>query len=193
MTKKQIRKFYHEKRMALSGEVVADLQQKIFNLFVSVKLPEFRNILTYSSLISKNEFDISLINRYVHSLKPSAVFALPRIREIYQMDAVEIELNAGEIISSSAPNQYGIPEPINGTILDPMEIDIVFVPLLAFDEKGFRVGYGKGYYDRFLSRCRKDILKIGFSFFEAEPVIEDIDNYDVPLNLCITPLNVYEF
>ncbi len=179
--------------MALSGEVVADLQQKIFNLFVSVKLPKFRNILTYSSLISKNEFDISLINRYVHSINPSALFALPRIREISEMDAVEVELNAEKIISSSALNQYGIPEPINGTILEPMEIDIVFVPLLAFDEKGFRVGYGKGYYDRYLSRCRKDILKIGFSFFEAEPVIEDIDNYDVPLNLCITPLNVYEF
>ncbi len=179
--------------MALSGEVVADLQQKIFNLFVSVKLPEFRNILTYSSLISKNEFDISLINRYVHSINPSALFALPRIREISEMDAVEVELNAEKIISSTALNQYGIPEPINGNILEPMEIDIVFVPLLAFDEKGFRVGYGKGYYDRYLSRCRKDIFKIGFSFFEAEPVIEDIDNYDVPLNLCITPLNVYEF
>lgn len=179
--------------MALSAEVIADLQQKIFNRFLSVKLPEFKNILTYSALVKKNEFDISLINRYVHSINPSSVFALPRIREIYQMDAIKIELNADSVTSSTASNQYGILEPINGTILEPMNIDIVFVPLLSFDENGYRVGYGKGYYDRFLSRCRKDILKIGFSFFEAEPVIEDIDNYDVPLNLCITPLNVYEF
>lgn len=193
MTKKQIRNFYHEKRMALSAEVIADLQQKIFNRFLSVKLPEFKNILTYSALVKKNEFDISLINRYVHSINPFAMFALPRIREIYEMDAINVELNADDINSPTASNQYGILEPINGTILETMEIDIVFVPLLAFDENGYRVGYGKGYYDRFLSRCRKDILRIGFSFFEAEPVIEDIDNYDVPLNLCITPLNVYEF
>lgn len=179
--------------MALSAEVIADLQQKIFNRFLSVKLPGFKNILTYSALDKKNEFDISLINRYVHSINPSAVFALPRIREMYEMDAIEVELNAEKIISSTASNQYGISEPINGTIVEPLEIDIVFVPLLAFDESGYRVGYGKGYYDRFLSRCRKDILKIGFTFFEAEPAIEDIDNYDVPLNLCITPLNVYEF
>ena len=179
--------------MALNKEVIADLQQKIFNRFLSVKLPDFHNILTYSALVTKNEFDISLINRYVHSINPSAMFALPRIREIYEMDAINVELNADDINSPTASNQYGILEPINGTILEPMEIDIVFVPLLAFDENGYRVGYGKGYYDRFLSRCRKDILKIGFSFFEAEPVIEDIDNYDVPLNLCITPLNVYEF
>lgn len=179
--------------MALNKEVITDLQQKIFNRFLSVKLPEFKNILTYSALVKKNEFDISLINRYVHSINPSALFTLPRIREIYEMDAINVELNADDINSPTASNQYGILEPINGTILETMEIDIVFVPLLAFDENGYRVGYGKGYYDRFLSRCRKDILRIGFSFFEAEPVIEDIDNYDVPLNLCITPLNVYEF
>ncbi len=179
--------------MALSGEVLADLQQKIFNQFLSLKLSEFKSILTYSALILKKEFDISLINRYVHSINPDAVFALPRIREIYQMDAVKVELNGDHIISSATLNQYGISEPINGTIVEPMEIDLVFVPLLAFDENGYRVGYGKGYYDRFLSHCRQDVLKIGFSFFEAEPAIEDIDNYDVPLNLCITPLNVYEF
>ena len=60
-------------------------------------------------------------------------------------------------------NQYGIPEPIGGVTVDEKDIDIVFIPLLAFDELGNRVGYGKGYYDRFLSKCRKDVLKIGLS------------------------------
>lgn len=193
MTKKEIRKFYHQKRMALSAEVIADLQHKIFSQFISVKLPEFTNLLSYSALLSKNEFDINLVNQYVHSIHPSAVFSLPRIRADYQMDSIRIELNTPGLTSSTTANQYGIQEPLNGTIIEPSDIDIVFVPFLAFDEKGYRVGYGKGYYDRFLAGCRRDVLKIGFSFFEAERVIEDIDNYDVPLNLCITPLNVYEF
>lgn len=193
MTKQEIRKFYHEKRMALSAGVIADLQHKIFSQFLSVNLPEFSHILTYSALVSRNEFDIRLINRYVYSINPSAEFFLPKIREGFEMDAIKIEFDSHQITSSTIVNQYGISEPFSGEILEPLNLDLVFIPLLAFDEQGYRVGYGKGYYDRFLARCRRDVLKIGFSYFEADPVIDDINNYDVPLNLCITPLNVYEF
>ena len=72
-------------------------------------------------------------------------------------------------------------------------IDLVFVPLLGFDEKGNRVGYGKGYYDRFLSTCRDDVVIIGLSFLEAVSEITDTDPWDVPLHYCISPNRVYEF
>jgi 5-formyltetrahydrofolate cyclo-ligase len=55
------------------------------------------------------------------------------------------------------------------------------------------VGYGKGYYDRYLKRCAQDVVKIGFSYFDAIDAIEDINEFDVPLNYCITPMRVYEF
>jgi len=90
-------------------------------------------------------------------------------------------------------NAYGIAEPINGEWITPEEIDLVFVPFLACDEKGYRVGYGKGFYDRFLASCRPDILKIGFSYFEPVEHISDINQFDVPLNICITPNRIYEF
>ena len=51
---------------------------------------------------------------------------------------------------------------------------MVFVPLLAFDKAGNRVGYGKGFYDLFLSECRQDVIKVGLSFFEAEEEIPGI-------------------
>ena len=73
------------------------------------------------------------------------------------------------------------------------EIDLVLVPLLAFDKNGYRVGYGKGYYDKFLSNCRPDVIKIGLSFFDAVDEIEDIDDYDLPLNFCVTPQRLYDF
>jgi 5-formyltetrahydrofolate cyclo-ligase len=76
---------------------------------------------------------------------------------------------------------------------EPQEIDLVIVPLLAFDEKGIRVGYGKGYYDRYLKDCREDCLKVGFSYFEAVERIEDADEFDVPLDFCITPNRIYVF
>ena len=68
----------------------------------------------------------------------------------------------------------------------------VFVPLLAFDESGSRIGYGKGFYDRFLSKCRPDSVKIGLSFFQSEPKIIH-ENIDFPLDYCITPKKIYTF
>ena len=57
-------------------------------------------------------------------------------------------------------SNYGVPEPVSGIEIPPSQIDVVFVPLLAFDELGNRVGYGKGYYDRFLTTCRGDTIFI---------------------------------
>lgn len=90
-------------------------------------------------------------------------------------------------------NVFGVPEPIDGIEIMETQLDIVFVPLLAFDFKGNRVGYGGGYYDRFLKKCRKDVIKIGLSFFEAIEEIKDANVNDIPLTYCVTPNRVYEF
>ena len=104
------------------------------------------------------------------------------------MEALEYN-SSSELIQ----NSLGIEEPSGGTVLAPEVVDVVLVPLLAFDPKGYRVGYGKGYYDRYLFRCRPDVLKIGFSFFEPVDSIDDISLFDVPLNYSITPMRLYEF
>ena len=70
---------------------------------------------------------------------------------------------------------------------------MVFVPLLALDKKGHRVGYGKGFYDAFLKDCKPDVIKIGLSFFEAEDIVDDVFKSDVKLDYCVKPENVYEF
>lgn len=90
-------------------------------------------------------------------------------------------------------NTYNIPEPVDGIEVPSIKIQVVFVPLLAFDKKGHRVGYGKGFYDKFLSKCRPQTIKIGLSFFEAEELIEDIFEGDVQLDYCVTPEKVYKF
>lgn len=90
-------------------------------------------------------------------------------------------------------NKYNIPEPVNGLEVPVNKIEVVFIPLLAFDEKGHRVGYGKGFYDRFLKECHPKTLKIGLSFFEPETKIEDAFESDIQLNYCITPNEIYSF
>lgn len=90
-------------------------------------------------------------------------------------------------------NEYNIPEPVDGLEVPASKIDVVFVPLLAFDKKGNRVGYGKGFYDKFLSHCKPETIIIGLSFFEPEELISDVLESDVLLNYCICPNRVYEF
>ncbi|RTY89977.1 5-formyltetrahydrofolate cyclo-ligase [Flavobacterium sp. RSP46] len=90
-------------------------------------------------------------------------------------------------------NEYNIPEPVDGIEVPSTKIDVIFVPLLAFDKKGHRVGYGKGFYDKFLSECKPDAIKIGLSFFEPEELITDIFEGDIQLDYCVTPNQVYKF
>ena len=92
-----------------------------------------------------------------------------------------------------ATNKYGIDEPAEGYVVDPASLDLVLVPLFIFDRKGTRVGYGKGFYDRFLPGCRKDCVKVGVSYFEPVDRIEDAQDFDVPLDFCISPQSVYVF
>lgn len=90
-------------------------------------------------------------------------------------------------------NKYNIPEPVDGIEVPTYKIDVVFVPLLAYDKFGNRVGYGKGFYDKFLSKCKPETIKIGLSFFEPEEFISDIFPDDVKLNFCVTLNKVYNF
>ena len=90
-------------------------------------------------------------------------------------------------------NSYNVPEPGDGLEVPDAKIDVVFVPLLAYDKQGNRVGYGKGFYDNFLSKCKPETIKIGLSFFPPEEKIEDISKSDVKLDFCVTPEEVFRF
>ena len=90
-------------------------------------------------------------------------------------------------------NSYNVPEPVDGLEVPDAKIDVVFVPLLAYDKQGNRVGYGKGFYDNFLSKCKPETIKIGLSFFPPEEKIEDVSENDVKLDFCVMPEGIFEF
>lgn len=90
-------------------------------------------------------------------------------------------------------SKYGIPEPLHGHFIAPEETDLVFVPLLAFDTTGNRVGYGAGFYDRFLTNCRKDVLKVGLAISKPMDSLIETNEFDIPLDLCITHEKLYDF
>jgi 5-formyltetrahydrofolate cyclo-ligase len=90
-------------------------------------------------------------------------------------------------------NLFGIPEPKFGEEIPEVMLDFVFVPLLAINNSGHRVGYGKGFYDRLLSKCKPNCVFIGLNMFDEFAVIDDINPMDVRLHYCITPNGFYDF
>jgi len=189
MLKRIIRNDYLQKRIQLSEEDVQSKTSKIVRQFSRFAVPPCNYLLSYYPLTERNEFNVELCVEVMRTKYPRLKVAWPRIEtETLSMEAYVIDNNG-----LFAKNKYNILEPISGEWISPELIEIIFVPLVVFDKRGYRVGYGKGYYDRYLTRCRADVVKIGFSYFEAVEAIKDITEFDVPLNFCITPSRVYEF
>jgi len=189
MNKTDLRKLYKEKRAALKASEKDKLEDLILIQFQQLNIDIPAHIMTYAPFEKENEFDPQLITDYCSFKNPAQQLYYPVIHTAdNSMDCVMVNDD-----TLFGPNKYGIDEPENGLPAFPEEIEMLIVPLLAFDLQGNRVGYGKGYYDRFLKECSKDALKIGFSFFDSADKIDDINEYDVKLDHCITPTKIYNF
>jgi len=155
----------------------------------SVQLPFITFLLSYWPIEENKEPNTHLFTDYLGFLNPEIISCYPKINfPDVSMQAVQANDD-----TRFRKNKYGIYEPEDGVPVNAAGLDMIFVPLLAFDKKGFRIGYGKGYYDRYLVHCRKDCLKIGFSYFEPIDTIDDTNEFDLPLDLCVTPHTVYAF
>ena len=181
---------YKEKRQALTPQQVLKLDDLLLIQFQRLSFDDHvQFLLSYYPLPDRAEIDPFLFSKSIQLTLPELEIAYPVINiEQSTMQAYLVTENT--VLMN---NEYNIPEPVNGEVVDPTLLDVIFVPLLAFDTKGYRVGYGKGYYDRFLARCRQDVIAIGFSYFEPIDKIDDANQFDIPLNYCITPQQLYEF
>ncbi|TCZ69328.1 5-formyltetrahydrofolate cyclo-ligase [Flaviaesturariibacter aridisoli] len=189
MTKKAARKHFIEKRDALDESWQLKADDLILIQFQTLELPFLERVMSFYSIPHKKEVNSFLLTDFLHFRNPALQLAYPRMNVAdNSMDAVLVAADEAFI-----ENEYGINEPVGDHLLDPHELDLVLVPLLAIDRQGHRVGYGKGYYDRFLARVSDDCLKVGVSYFEPVERITDTDQYDLPLDLCVTPQQVYVF
>ncbi len=187
MTKSDLRRIFLERRKALSPAELGEKSRRIAELFfASIDLSKTKLLHTFIPLESRAEVDTSLITHGVWARWPEIEIAVPRVN--FKTDELESLAYTTEV--ELCENAWGIREPVGGEMIDPQTIDVVLVPLLCFDERGYRVGYGKGYYDRFLKSCRPDCLKIGLSIFPPVDRIEDVHSGDVPLDLAVTPEKV---
>ncbi|WP_076381031.1 5-formyltetrahydrofolate cyclo-ligase [Filimonas lacunae] len=189
MTKSELRKLYKERRTAISSHEKLKLDDLLLIQFQHLAFEEVDTLLTYWPMANQAEPNTLLFSSYMRHMIPALqiAYAVSDFTS-YSMDAYAI--NEDTVYNT---NTYGITEPANGTLLPPEAIDLVFVPMLICDEEGYRAGYGKGFYDRYLARCRPEVLKVGFSYFEPVEKIIDTQAFDVSLDYCVTPTNIYEF
>ncbi len=194
MLKKELRIKYKELRKNLSKEEIENKSLAIANQLLQLNTSiDDRKVWqgTYYHLFLTIEEQREIDTEFIHQILAG------KDKEIVVSKSDFATLGMSHYLLTDntkfKKNEYNIPEPINGLDVPVNKIDVVFVPLLAFDLKGNRVGYGKGFYDKFLSECKSETIKIGLSFFEAETIIEDVSLNDIRMNYCITPTEFYRF
>ena len=188
-TKLELRKIYREKRRALSVEEFHRLNKQLISRVEQLDFTRFSTIHLFLPIQGNREPDTYAIANWLRTVHPGIRLLLSKSNtETYSMQHVIWDEKTVLKV-----NQWGIPEPENGISVSPAAIDAVFVPLLAFDQQGHRVGYGKGFYDRFLGECRSDTHKIGLSLFQAVPAITDVNEHDMVLDTCVTPHYIWQF
>jgi len=187
MIKADCRKYFVEKRFGLSEDDHERLSHEVIQQVLQTINLSGKTISLFLPILAKKELNTYPILRLKDDL--NLQIALP-VADFESNNMVHFLYESDDHIEIS---KYGIPEPTQGLEIKPEEIDIVFVPLTCFDLNGFRVGYGKGFYDRFLAHCRKDCQFVGLSLFEPINAIEDVNEFDIKLHYCITPNNIYKF
>ncbi|MGY6521758.1 MAG: 5-formyltetrahydrofolate cyclo-ligase [Mongoliitalea sp.] len=188
-TKADFRKYFRLQRKKLSEEMLKEYSECVFALFKDFfeKSPKIKHVHVFIPMLDNQELDINPIINYLWSL--GCVVYTSQMNYINdQMDTVLFPFG-----SQVVKDEKGIPYPKNNGTVATDALQLVLVPLLAFDRKGNRLGYGKGYYDKFFSQISaKDFFKLGISLFPPVDQLP-VEEHDIPLDACIYPKGILIF
>ena len=190
MTKTELRQNFLARQKSFSA---AEREEKSFRIsklfFQKFDLSEIKFLHSFLPIEKFNEIDTRPIFEKIWRDFPDTQTLAPRVN--FQTNEIENLKFSRE--TKTEKNTWEIHEPVHDETIATEKIDAVLVPLLCFDERGFRVGYGKGFYDKFLKNCRADCLKIGLNYFAPVEEISDINEFDVRLDFCVTPDKIWKF
>ena len=187
MLKKELRAKYKALRNELSEEDLEEMSLDIANKVLTLPIWDKNYFHIFLSIKEHKEVNTEYI---LHLLSGKDKEIIISKSDFGTREMTHFLLTDNTKIKK---NQYNIPEPIDGIEVPTTKIDVVIVPLFAFDKTGHRAGYGKGFYDKFLKECKPETTKIGLSFFKPEEKIEDVFESDVKLDYCVTPNEIYKF
>lgn len=187
MTKSELRELYRSKRLMLSPRELERLSETIVEQTLTHFQLEEKTISLFLPIERQKEVNTYLLWERAKNI--GARVAIPKSN----FESMEMRHYLFESTDQLEINEKGIPEPKKGKIIAADRFDIVFVPLLAVDKFGHRVGYGKGFYDRFLRKCSPSCQFIGLHYFDVEDSISDVLPTDVKLNALVTPEKIIRF
>lgn len=186
MLKAELRKKYMQKRKALSTDEAFLLSQNIFENFITYFQPrEGEKVHIFIPILARKEINTQIFITYFLERK-IRVF----VPKIVADDLINIEIFTDTVFETS---NWGIPEPISNEDSGETFFHYVITPLLYCDAKGNRVGYGKGFYDGFFESVSDEVKKIGVNYFNPDENIDDVWEYDIPLDYLVTPVDVLSF
>ncbi|EDP96641.1 5-formyltetrahydrofolate cyclo-ligase [Kordia algicida OT-1] len=187
MSKTTLRKKYKALRNELTPQQLDDFSIAIANNLLKLPVWEKRYYHLFLTITEQKEIDTEFVLNILLGKDKDVVLSKSDFKN---HSLTHFLLTDNTIIKKNA---YNIPEPVDGIEVPSTKIDVVFIPLLAYDTNGNRVGYGKGFYDRFLAECKPETIKIGLSFFPPETTLFTVDATDIGLDFCVTPEKVFEF
>ena len=187
MNKAQLRQQAIAERNSIPEPVYHQFSRSICeHFFTGFDLNFIHTIHVFLPVTERREPDLwPLIDRLRREF-PGTRIAVPR------MAGEQLESFYFEGLHQLEKNKFGIQEPKQGVTVESEKIDLVLVPLLLADKSGNRLGYGKGYYDRFLKTCRKDCIRAGVSLQEPVDFIP-AEPHDEKLTHLITAGGVIRF
>lgn len=187
MLKDEARKILLNKRQNLSLRECVKWDDLLLIQFQKLDWSNTHVVGSFYPMEKHNEPNTILLTTYLQQFIPDIKIAYPVI------DAISQTMQFYEATDTFNLNSLGIHEPLKKQFILNNTIDTFLVPLLGFDLTGQRIGFGKGYYDKFFSTCKYSNNRIGISYFDPIPNLIDTHEFDVPLTHCITPWNNYEF
>jgi 5-formyltetrahydrofolate cyclo-ligase len=187
MNKAAARSMFSAKRKELSNLQIEEFSLQIANQCLQLPIWEKEFYHLFLPIQKQNEVNTEFLLHVLQGKDKNIILSKSNFKDmslqhILLTDTTKIQVNP-----------FGIPEPTSGIEIQPQQLDVVFIPLLASDKTGNRVGYGKGFYDRFLSLCKPDVQKVGLSFFEPIAKLNEVNPTDVKLNYLVTPREIHRF
>jgi 5-formyltetrahydrofolate cyclo-ligase len=186
MLKSDLRKKYMQKRKVLSSDEAFLLSEKVFKNFIEYFKPfSGQNVHIFIPIIKFNEIDTKVFIDYF----------LSRNINVFVPKIVDRKLISVQIFNDTSfeTNNWGISEPVSNEDSGVSNFNYVITPLLYCDQKGNRVGYGKGFYDAFFASISSESKKIGVNYFNPDEIVDDIYENDIPLDYLVTPTEVLSF
>lgn len=187
MNKKELRLKYKDLRKSLSFDEIMNDSLAIANYCIDLPIWDKTYFHLFLPIEKQKEINTEFILQILAGRDKEVVISKSNFEDVSMKHYLLTDNTKIKV------NDYGIPEPIDGIEVPTSKIEVVFVPLLAYDKKGNRVGYGKGFYDNFLNECNPETIKIGLSYFDPENAIDGIVNTDIKLDYCITPFGIIQF